>query len=253
MCEQSRRHRATSLLGTLVPFFVATSLLAADDPRLAVIGELEAAPTLDGSIGDVEWAGAAVLDQPFVQMEPAYGEPSRFDNRVHVGRTATALYVAFEAFDDEIERLSAAVTARDQGLSNDDALFVLLDTFDDGRTAYFFGCNVLSTQQDGRIADNGRTVDFRWDEAWRCAARRFEDRWILELEIPFSILRYSPAATAAGASTSSAPCRDDWSSRAGRGRRNRRPGSRPSAVSRASIWRGSARSLGSSSRMPSVC
>jgi hypothetical protein len=31
-----------------------------------------------------------------------------------------------------------------------------------------------------------------WDEAWTCAARRHDDRWTTEFEIPFAILRFKP-------------------------------------------------------------
>jgi hypothetical protein len=160
------------------------------------VASLAAAPTIDGEIGDAEWVGAAVADQNFVQIEPAYGEPSPLRTVVRIGQTATALYVAFEAFDPDIARLSAAITQRDaitnrdSNVVQDDTVAVLLDPFGDGRTAYIFRTNVLATQEDGRIADNGRAVDLQWDGAWRSAAVRHEDRWTIEFEIPFSILIY---------------------------------------------------------------
>ena len=109
---------------------------------------------------------------------------------MRIGQTDAALYIAFEAFDPEPARLAAAITQRDGGLDADDSVSVALDTFSDERTAYLFRTNALATQEDGRIADNGRTVDQRWDAAWRSAATRHVDRWTAELEIPFSILRY---------------------------------------------------------------
>src|SRR5690242_7939106 len=77
------------------------------------VGSLAVAPTIDGDIGDSEWTGSSAADVNFVQIEPAYGEASPFRTVVRVGQTATALYVAFEAYDSEIDRLSAAVTQRD--------------------------------------------------------------------------------------------------------------------------------------------
>jgi hypothetical protein len=164
------------------------------------VGSLAVAPTIDGDIGDAEWTGANIADQNFVQIEPAYGEPSPFRTVVRVGQTATALYVAFEAFDPEIDRLSAAVTQRDAistreansfGTVQDDTVALLLDPFGDGRTAYIFRLNPLATQEDGRIVDNGRAIDLQWDGSWRSAAVRRADRWTVEFEIPFSILIYA--------------------------------------------------------------
>jgi hypothetical protein len=152
---------------------------------------LDVAPTIDGKIDASEWRSATIVDQPFVQFEPEFGVASPFRTVVRIGQTETALYLAFEAFDPDIERLAAARTQRDSHLDHDDAVAVLLDTFADQRTGYLFGTNALATQLDARIADNGRTEDDRWDSAWRSAATRQADRWTAEFEIPFSSLKFT--------------------------------------------------------------
>ncbi len=169
----------------------APGVLAADRPTVAT-ALLGAAPEIDGNVDDAEWADAAVVDSHFVQVEPEFGQPSPFRTVVRIGQTSTALYVAFESHDPEPDRLAVAMTRRDGDLGDDDAVAVVLDTFSDGRTAYAFATNALATQWDARIADNGRTVDELWDEAWECAARRHGDRWTAEFEIPFAILRFEP-------------------------------------------------------------
>jgi hypothetical protein len=164
---------------------------AADRPTLSA-PVLPAAPVIDGDVAEAEWAGAAVFDGFFVQIEPEFGQPSPFRTVVRIGQTSAALYVAFESHDPDIDRMAAAITRRDEPIGDDDAVGVFLDTFSDRRTAYAFATNALATQWDGRIADNGRTVDEVWDEAWSCASRRHGDRWTAEFEIPFAILRFEP-------------------------------------------------------------
>src|SRR6185436_9346010 len=116
---------------------------------------------------------------------------------VRVGQTATALYVAVESYDPEIARLAAAITQRDSitlrdgNVVQDDTVALLLDPYGDGRTAYIFRTNPLGTQEDGRIADNGRAIDYAWDGIWRTAAVRRDDRWTVEFEVPFSTLIYA--------------------------------------------------------------
>jgi len=153
-------------------------------------GKFEVSPEIDGDVGASEWAAASVIDQYFLQFEPDYGEPSPFRTIVRIGQSDKALFIAFELFDPDPSRLSTAITQRDLGLANDDSIAVLIDTFNDGRTAYLFRSNALATQEDSRIANNGRTVDPLWDASWHSAARRLEDRWTVEMEIPFSILKY---------------------------------------------------------------
>jgi len=196
MNSPSEKHRIVISLLILLGWGIlghAAAQDATESNRAAAIQitMLDNAPTIDGNIDASEWSRAALVDQPFVQFEPEFGVPSPFRTIVRIGQTETALYVAFEAFDPDIERLAAAKTQRDSDLADDDAVAVLLDTFADQRTGYLFATNVLATQLDIRIADNGRTEDKRWDSAWRSAATRQVDRWTAEFEIPFSSLKFA--------------------------------------------------------------
>jgi hypothetical protein len=182
------RSRPAALL-TCAAILLSSPTEAEERPSVEAI-MLETPPVVDGLIGEDEWAAAAVVDEHFVQIEPEYGQPSPFRTVVRIGQTENALYVAFISHDPDPSRLAAAMTQRDGALENDDSVTVMLDTFSDQRTAYVFATNGLATQWDGRIADNGRTVDERWDEAWSCAAHRGENGWTAEFEIPFAILRY---------------------------------------------------------------
>jgi hypothetical protein len=150
---------------------------------------LSAEPAVDGVPDEGVWSEAAT-SQGFVQVRPRFGEPSSFATTVRVGFTSDALYVAFTLSDPDPDRIAAAVTGRDGDLDQDDSVGVLIDTFDDHRTGYYFRTNLLATQADGRIADNGNTVDDRWDGAWRCAAARTSDGWTVEIAVPFEILKY---------------------------------------------------------------
>jgi len=164
---------------------------ATELPKASVATIVEK-PSIDGVIEEVEWASVPVLHSRFVQVEPEYGQPSPFATTLRFAQAGHALYVAVEAFDPEMAKLAAAVTVRDGDLATDDSLGIMLDTSGDDRTASLFRTNPLGTQQDGRIADNGRTVDLRWDESWRCAVARLDDRWTVEFEIPLEALRFAP-------------------------------------------------------------
>jgi hypothetical protein len=176
-------------LSACVILVIATPGITSERPSLAITF-LDQAPEIDGDIGDVEWAWVPVDDRPFTQFEPDVGQPSSFRTAIRIAQTAGALYVAIEAFDPRPERMSSAVTRRDGEMNRDDSVAVLIDTFSDRRTGYVFNTNVLATQWDARIADNGRTVDTLWDAEWRCAARRRDDGWSVEFEIPFRVLRF---------------------------------------------------------------
>jgi hypothetical protein len=146
-------------------------------------------PVIDGFLDDAVWKTAASVAD-FVQFEPEFGVPSGFRTVVLIGYTSEALYVAFRNFDPEPARFAAAVTSRDGDLKRDDSVTLFLDTNHDRRTAYYFAANLLGVQTDGKIADNGRVVDDRWDAAWQCASGRTEDGWTTEFAIPLKMLRF---------------------------------------------------------------
>jgi len=148
-------------------------------------------PAIDGVMADGEWADAAVA-AGFVQFEPQRGEPSPFRTEALLLYDAERVYVAFRAWDPE--PLTAQLTQRDAALDRDDAVGVLIDTFADRQTAYFFAVNVLGTQADARIADDGRTTDFNWDAPWRAAASRTAWGWTAEMSVPFSAIKYVAGA-----------------------------------------------------------
>ena len=148
----------------------------------------ETPPVIDGVLAEGEWSEAPAATG-FVQFEPRRGEPSPFRTEALVLYDKQHIYVAFRAWDPE--PLTAQLTQRDAELDRDDAVGVLIDTFGDRQTAYFFAVNVLGTQADARIADDGRTTDFNWDAPWRAAARRTPDGWTAELSLPLASLKYA--------------------------------------------------------------
>ena len=145
-------------------------------------------PAIDGVIGDEEWR-IATRGQDFIQYEPNRGEPSLLHTIVYVQYDAERLYVAFEAHD--AEPLLGQMTERDAELWNDDSVQIYIDTFHDARSGYFFMTNVLGTQLDGRIVEDGTSNDDTWDAPWDSATRLTDYGYAVEVAIPFSALQYT--------------------------------------------------------------
>lgn len=169
-------------LGLVVPASAQVSL------RAIATGK---APLVDGDVTDAEWAGAPVASN-FVQFEPRRGDPSPFRTEALVLYDKSHMYFAFRVWDPE--PLTAQLTQRDAQLDRDDAVGVVIDTFRDGQSGYFFAVNALGTQADARIGDDGRTADFNWDTAWKAAVRRTQDGWTAEIAVPLTSVRYVAGA-----------------------------------------------------------
>jgi len=176
----------TALVAVLV--FGSLGAFGAEVPDISGV-VFPTAPVIDGILDDEVWEAAATVEG-FVQFQPEFGAPSPFRTIVLVGYTSEALYVAFKCFDPNPGRIAAAIISRDGDLENDDSVTILLDTNHDRRTAYYFATNSLGVQLDGKVANNGRTVDDKWDATWISAGTRTSEGWTAEFEIPFRMLRF---------------------------------------------------------------
>jgi hypothetical protein len=150
------RHRAPGVLVLALGMSLLAGYTSAAAQSALTAVKASAPPAIDGVVGAEEWAGAAVARE-FVQYEPRRGERSSFGTEARVLYDDRMLYVAFTAPDTE--GLVADLTQRDADLFSDDAVIVVLDSFFDRQSAYYFMTNPLGAQSDGRVADDGRTVD----------------------------------------------------------------------------------------------
>jgi hypothetical protein len=144
-------------------------------------------PVIDGVIDEAEWAGAS-LATDFIQFQPQRGAPGTQRTEALLLHDDQTIYVAFRVWDDA--PIAAQLTRRDADFFEDDGVIVLLDTFHDRQSAYYFGTNLLATQTDGRIANDGRTVDANWDGTWQAAASRTDFGWTAEFAIPLNTIKY---------------------------------------------------------------
>ncbi len=151
----------------------------------------EADIEVDGRLDESVWQTAPEITD-FLQFEPKRGSPPSVETVFRVVYDDQYIYFAADCRDPSPGEIVARLTKRDADLETDDAIAIGLDTFDDDHSGYYFFTNLLGTQADGRITDNGRTLDAAWDGRWLSAAQRTEQGWTVEIAIPFSILKFDP-------------------------------------------------------------
>jgi hypothetical protein len=140
---------------------------------------------------DAVWLGAAPTVE-FVQREPHEGAAPSQRTEFRVAYDASTLYVKVRAFDAEPDKIVTFLTRRDDN-SPCDWLRVFIDSYHDRRTAYEFAVNPSGVKQD-RYWFNDSDRDDSWDAVWDVSVTRDGDGWLAEFRIPFSQLRFSPAA-----------------------------------------------------------
>ena len=180
---------AAFLTGCVV--LLAHPLAAGPAAKEARAAKMAAPIRIDGALDEAAWSAAPVLSG-FLQFQPERGAAASVATTVRILYDGKAIYLGFENADPEPDRIAARITKRDAELDADDAVVIFLDTFADRRTCYYFVTNLLGTQADGRITDNGMTEDTTWDGVWRSAGRKTETGWTVEIGIDLSSLKYRP-------------------------------------------------------------
>ena len=150
-------------------------------------------PVADGWLDEEVWANAAVAGG-FIQSEPVEGAEPTFATEVLVAYTRDALLIGARLEDSDPDAVVAREYRRDANLESDDNFMVVLDTYHDHRSAFFFTTNAVGTRQDGLIQGEGAVLNLEWDGVWRVGSRRTEGGWVTEMIIPFETLRF-PSGT----------------------------------------------------------
>ena len=142
-----------------VPVLEATRLAASE--RVA----------LDGRLDEVFWRRAPAADG-FLQQEPVEGQPPTERTEVRVAYDADNLYIGALLHDSDPDGILGYQRQRDQELDSDDRFMLVLDTFLDGRTAYYFETNPAGLMGDGLVRNTGYArVNKAWDGVWEGAHR----------------------------------------------------------------------------------
>jgi len=145
--------------------------------------------TLDGRLDETVWA-RAVPGGGFIQVDPENGRPATENTEVRIVFDADTLYLGITCYDSEPNGRIAYQRRRDESLQSDDRIQIMIDTFLDARTGYYFELNPEGAMQDA--LQSPTDTNRAWDGIWNARVRRSEIGWTLEIELPFRTLNFNP-------------------------------------------------------------
>jgi len=138
-------------------------------------------PDIDGYVEDVWLAADSAYD--FIQFIPYEKTAPTEKTTVYVLQDEDNLYIAFRCYADSIKPV-VCLTA------DEDDIRVGIDTFGSKNMAYYFQIYASGIYHDGWILDDGLTYDDSWEGVWYRALKIYDDRWEVEIKIPFKSIRY---------------------------------------------------------------
>ncbi len=199
------RWRSAAAIGLLVAIAFTGSAAAQpsnSSPATAAL-RIDEPVNRDGHLDEPFWERIEPATG-FTQREPNPGEAASERTEVRFAYDDRNLYIGVTAFDSDPDAVLAKEMQRDGegsfssfgGLSgayrDDDSVAIVLDTFVDGRNAFYFETNPNGARADA-LVENERNANFEWDGVWNVTGRRTAEGWSAEFVIPFSTLRFDPA------------------------------------------------------------
>jgi len=143
---------------------------------------------LDGRLDEPFWAAADSIDD-FRQREPLEGSPATERTVVKVAHDADALYIVVRCYDSNMRDVRASQLRRDADLSSDDNVRLLIDSFDDRRSAFVFATNPNGALWDAQFSGVD-DLNENWNGIWEVAVSRDSAGWTAEFRIPLLALRF---------------------------------------------------------------
>lgn len=144
---------------------------------------------IDGELTESDWQKATPIRQ-FIQYEPDAGTTLTEATEVRILYDDRHIYFGFVCSEPERAKIVANKMRRDAMLYDNDNVFVMLDTYNDRRSGFFFRVNPLGAREDVAIMDSGDSRNENWNAVWDSRAKINGDNWTTEIAIPFSQLRF---------------------------------------------------------------
>jgi len=143
---------------------------------------------VDGTMDDAAWRDAEATSQFFMVL-PMDTSLAKVKTEVRMCYDDHNLYLVAVCFKSTPDRYFVESLRRDFVFGKNDNFLLFMDTFNDLTNGFSFGTNAAGAQWDGTMYEGGK-VDLNWDNKWISKVKNYKERWILEMAVPFSSIRY---------------------------------------------------------------
>ncbi len=139
---------------------------------------------IDGELTEQIWSRVEVMQQFWLQA-PVDNKRAEVKTEVRMTYDRENLYVAAVCYDNPPYVIQ---TLKRDNFGESDAFAIVLDPVGKKTNGYGFGVNVQGAQTEALIVPNGS--DDSWDNKWSVSTHQYEDRWTVEMAIPFKSMRF---------------------------------------------------------------
>ena len=166
-----------------------------DSKQIHALHYDDTAPILDGLLDESVWQQATVIELKY-QNAPIYNALAPVKTIAYLYQDDTSLHIAIQSFDPHPDKIIANLREHDN-IFKDDNVGIIIDTYNDKRSAFGFFVNPLGAQADMKqkeTDDSDEAEDYSWNAIWKSAGKINKQGYIIEMSIPFHALRFPDTA-----------------------------------------------------------
>ncbi len=178
---------------TLIFLFEGVSLYSQeramnrDKYRIKIVQASEAI-NIDGVLDEKSWQTSEKAEN-FIRVTPVDTGFAMAQTTVVITYDKSNIYVGAVCYDPFPGKRPVESLRRDFEFGKNDNFRVHLDTYNNQTNGFAFGISAAGAQAEG-VINNGNQSSFTWDIKWKSAVKSYDDRWVVEMAIPFRSLRY---------------------------------------------------------------
>lgn len=152
--------------------------------------------TIDGELSETVWQSTQPAKN-FWQHWPSDKDPAVRKTEVRMSFDENFLYISAICYDSSAATTPYVIQTlkRDQRFWDSDGFAVVIDPMSQATNGFVFGVSPMNVQAEG-LTGGGTETSWEWDNKWLSATKRHNDRWTVEIAIPFKTLRYDAERTA---------------------------------------------------------
>ncbi len=143
---------------------------------------------VDGILDEETWLVADVA-KDFYLSYPVDNDFPKSQTEVRISFDDNFMYFGIICYDPSPGKYIVESLRRDWGFRNTENVGIYIDPFNDKTNGFVFALSPYNVQREGLIA-SARDISTDWDNKWYSEVTNFEDKWVVEIAIPFKTLRY---------------------------------------------------------------
>jgi len=153
---------------------------------------------IDGQLNEPIWQNTELVDQ-MMNHWPIDTGAAQAITHVKMTYDEHFIYISAVCYDNG-KRIIQSLKRDDSNHWQSDNFNVAIDPINQRTNGFIFATNAGGAQYEGMISVRGNDpdIDTNWDNKWYSEVKQFDDRWVVEMAIPFKSLRYNSSNTTWG-------------------------------------------------------